>query len=706
MESLNLRGTRQLKKRYSTKKLKLINLKEKYKKSVSNMPCNKHKNEDGEVENLESYENKNSKENKEIIVSNNNKENKHRKESKESKENNIVNSKDKSKENKPCPIIKTDENMNDVRKIHSHEVKSAADKLTPNCKEFTINFFKNQEVEDNSIYPKISSIISKLTTIRIVFIILILVLVFNIFVVELFTDKSYAVEFELDVLETYLKTGQVDYFKKILHNFIERKEMFNTTDNKEVIEFGFVNYKKMCSFNLCNEEHEIKEYHYSTDNTTNYTIVYHDDHLAHEIRHYDKLLFKSRDQVLYAILNFFPEHKYIYIFHLCSYIFSFLMLFVFSLYTLFDISKYIIKPINTVYKKIIDLTVNIENLYIKEEKDKIILENQELNKKDGNLKDSKDKDNEDQIYQEFSLLEQSIKKFSIEIVRLTGYKTFSYLISKLFKPNKLSEKNPYLKYKSVIMVIRLSFFEDLVIKDKNYINIISKIIEIIDLTIFEHFGVVIQQNKDEILVTWEENRELEGNFLNKTLHSLNVFDSNKSNFGFKNNGNEEIEVLNEELLLQNLDEVASGGSSLESNTSSEGLNELHEIREEIKQLYHSYEMSSEESQIGPNHEDINLLQKIKNNCFNINTIHNLALLSAIKIIFRIIYNPLLFEMFSEQAKKNPSFNPINISIKQGHIKQMIVNTENFLTTTYLGKDLAMTYAMNVINNKIILISIA
>jgi len=334
MESLNLRGTRQLKKRYSTKKLKLINLKEKYKKSVSNMPCNKHKNEDGEVENLESYENKNSKENKEIIVSNNNKENKHRK---ESKENNIVNSKDKSKENKPCPIIKTDENMNDVRKIHSHEVKSAADKLTPNCKEFTINFFKNQEVEDNSIYPKISSIISKLTTIRIVFIILILVLVFNIFVVELFTDKSYAVEFELDVLETYLKTGQVDYFKKILHNFIERKEMFNTTDNKEVIEFGFVNYKKMCSFNLCNEEHEIKEYHYSTDNTTNYTIVYHDDHLAHEIRHYDKLLFKSRDQVLYAILNFFPEHKYIYIFHLCSYIFSFLMLFVFSLYTLFDI---------------------------------------------------------------------------------------------------------------------------------------------------------------------------------------------------------------------------------------------------------------------------------------------------------------------------------------------------------------------------------
>ena len=66
-----------------------------------------------------------------------------------------------------------------------------------NKESFNINFFKKDDKEDNLIYPKIGSVISKSITVKIVFIILVLVLFFNILVVELFIQRSYSVKFEL-----------------------------------------------------------------------------------------------------------------------------------------------------------------------------------------------------------------------------------------------------------------------------------------------------------------------------------------------------------------------------------------------------------------------------------------------------------------------------------------------------------------------------
>ncbi len=92
------------------------------------------------------------------------------------------------------------------------------------------------------------------------------------------------------------------------------------------------------------------------------------------------------------------------------------MLFTLSLMTLFDISNLVIKQLNSAFRRIMEITIDIENFYITDEKEKI------LNEKARRAIDD-DLDNDEKIYKEFQLIESSMKKFSLEIVRNIGYKS-------------------------------------------------------------------------------------------------------------------------------------------------------------------------------------------------------------------------------------------------------------------------------------------
>ncbi len=299
------------------------------------------------------------------------------------------------------------------------------------------------------------------------------------------------------------------------------------------------------------------------------------------------------------------------------------------------------------------------------------------------------------------------------------------------------------------MVIKLNFIDDLLKYEKNYMEIITEVMKIIDLTIFEHFGIIIQQSQDEILVTWEDNHNLRGKALNNTLHSYSsVKQSVNTNFGFQLNNNLNNKYNDDISINDRSLEGMENESFSSSNKTTSELEELREIKEEIKQMYNSYELSSESQ--NETSEDDNILQKLDNLNFNINIIFNLALISAIKICSRILYSDVLFDTFQQKyqemeeemlglgikgknnnngkgnSKKqkekqqqlktlntlrtlntmksltniqnihpmdffNQEFNPIQISFKQGFFKHLILNTENLVNTAYVGKDVSKAY---------------
>ncbi len=231
---------------------------------------------------------------------------------------------------------------------------------------------------------------------------------------------------------------------------------------------------------------------------------------------------------------------------------------------------------------------------------------------------------------------------------------------------------------------------------------LQKIYEIIDLTVFEHFGIIIQQVNDEIIVFWEGNKFKGGKqTMNSTLNSNKSGESWISNISkdktisscssydesFKESSFNDDEVLN-----------ISDFSWIPSELSEE-VNDLDAIKNEVKQMYDSYEINNESDlnhDILPKDVDFfNSMLDTGESPFTTNQVYNLALIAAIKLCSRVFYSPIVEKYLDEYMNENNAFNPIQISLKIGKIKHLILNTNTLISTSYIGKDIANAFYLNV-----------
>ncbi len=297
--------------------------------------------------------------------------------------------------------------------------------------------------------------------------------------------------------------------------------------------------------------------------------------------------------------------------------------------------------------------------------------------------------------------------------------------------NKIRLK-PYFKYKSIIMVIKIDFFNDILIKQEledfkiDILDIVNEIYKIIDLTVFEHFGMIIQKNDDEVVIVWEEkNFTGERTSLNSSMHSHSSSSSNNSK-GYNSflDVSQQIEEDNEHKIYEeeSYDEISKNyemdGSDesknekekddsfsfTNSSLSSEEKYNMMIMQEEIRQMYNSYEMSSdsEEKDKEKNgkeyfdkdliNNDLKGLKEFENMEIDFNDCFSLAVICAIKLCSRIFFNSKVLELnrlMNFQANgSSMKINPVIISLNFGSIKQYIINTNNNVSNYIGGKEVA------------------
>lgn len=192
------------------------------------------------------------------------------------------------------------------------------------------------------------------------------------------------------------------------------------------------------------------------------------------------------------------------------------------------------------------------------------------------------------------------------------------------------------------MVIKLGKMNEIVdfYKEKA-IKIKSKILDIIDLTVFEHFGDLISSNQDEVIVIWD----------NSTYN--NLVDHLPDNISRKSSENEDS------------------------------------LREE----YESYECGSPRYSENSIYSKDLFLERLNENPKEVNDISNFIMICILKILSRLNYSPYLSRKLRKMSLKNLD---LQISLNRGSINHMVFSSSSKIYSKFIGKNLAKAKRINVI----------
>jgi len=179
---------------------------------------------------------------------------------------------------------------------------------------------------------------------------------------------------------------------------------------------------------------------------------------------------------------------------------------------------------------------------------------------------------------------------------------------------------------------------------ENFTTIYSSILDILNLTVFEHFGEVISFDYNEIFCLWENTsnnkirqcKSLKNDNFEECIVSLNLVDINKS-------------FISQESIEEQYEDYEVGKYKLDN----------------ILELGHQKTIS----------EKINGENYPKN-------VYNLAVISAIKLLSRLNYNPYIKETLKPLNIQNLG---IEIVIHRGNSYRMIINTDYKIENRYIGR---------------------
>ena len=203
----------------------------------------------------------------------------------------------------------------------------------------------------------------------------------------------------------------------------------------------------------------------------------------------------------------------------------------------------------------------------------------------------------------------------------------------------------YTKIHSTILVIKFGMWDEII---DNYCeevsSIYSQILDIIDLTVFEHFGELISFDNNEIVAVWDN-----------TTYQRKVENHSQNN----------------------------------SPRSSE-----HENEDSLKEEYESYEVSESNGSLSEiSHNSKNLyLHRLNTNHNLLNDISNFIMICVLKLLSRINYNPFLISKLKKINRKNLD---IQMSLHRGCIYHIVASSSHKIETRYIGKNITRAISIHV-----------
>jgi hypothetical protein len=193
------------------------------------------------------------------------------------------------------------------------------------------------------------------------------------------------------------------------------------------------------------------------------------------------------------------------------------------------------------------------------------------------------------------------------------------------------------------MIVKIGNMNEIVdFYNEKAIKIKSKILEIIDLTVFEHFGELISSNHDEIIAIWD----------NSTYHNL----------------------------VDHLPDNISRKSS-------------DEYEDSLREEYESYECGSPRySEHSIFSKDL-FIERLNSNPKEVNDISNFIMICVLKILSRLNYNPYLSKKLKKIGLKHLD---LQISLNRGNINHMVFSSSSKIYSKFIGKNLTKAQSINVI----------
>jgi hypothetical protein len=332
-----------------------------------------------------------------------------------------------------------------------------------------VKFFKAFPKDSSATNKKLAFSLSKTVTIKVVFIILIILFVNPIIDEDNYNSPENLYQYEVDRLADFFASGRTDFFYDRLHTMLYDEEFISDNDF-EVVEFGFSDVRLRSEFNI-------------TD-VFNSDVIFHNETIFNSTRVEDRIYVDNA--YFYLVYNDYGQNQLHAILNILKICFIGFNLWCFSFFFMLDINKTIVVPLEELFNTMRNRIIKTETLYYDVSKDV-----------------EKFKSN----YEEIFGLEKFFRYTSSLIIRCIGIRFYNFFVPRILaKVDHSSKKGIFNQLKGVIMVIKLRQFDSLIKKHgENFMSIYSKVINIIDVCVFENFGEVLKIDGDTIIIFFDIN---------------------------------------------------------------------------------------------------------------------------------------------------------------------------------------------------------
>jgi hypothetical protein len=338
---------------------------------------------------------------------------------------------------------------------------------------FIIKFFDHEDVIEGDESTRLAHTTSKRITVQVVFIVLIILFINPFLGPENYTETMSRFEFHNNQLASFLASGRTDLLTKLIYKTLYN-EQFRLEQDLSIIEFGFINNMTRSNYNLTSTfQNDVIFKNETAFNTTRL-----DDRIYISNDYFYLVYNKQNLNALHSILN------------ITRVIFIALCLWLFSFFFVYDINNYVVIPLEEIFNIMREKKITTEMLYYNVDK---ALESDMMQLRN--------------LYEEILNIEKFFRTMSCLIVRVIGIRFYSYFKSRILAESELdlNQDNRCISI-GYIMICKIRNFDQLVKKyDIDISTLLSRVINIIDLTVYEHFGEIMRIDGDTIVVFFDNN---------------------------------------------------------------------------------------------------------------------------------------------------------------------------------------------------------
>jgi hypothetical protein len=380
----------------------------------------------------------------------------------------------------PQPEIKEIEPLD---KIDLRVQKEADNKVNEKEEDYTMKFFNDFKNPNGEHGTKLSISISKAFTMRVVLIVLFVLFLDPFVSLDNYTTSSDLYSYQLDVLANYLATNNIDAVLSSI-NKITTDEQFMEDNDFELIELGFTDINIRNDYNLTDL--------FPVD------MIYRNETVYNNTRMLDRVYINN--PYFYLIYNNIHFNDLIAIFNMMKILFIAGCLWLFSFIFVYDVNNVVIVPLEELFDVMRNRKIENESLYYNVDKA---------------IED--DMKRYTHLYEDILSIERFFRQMSYLIVKVIGIRFYDFFRPRLVEDDndaavKKASRTTY-DLKGYIMVIKISNFNGIITKlGEDSVPLISKIVGIIDLAVFENYGEILKINHDTIIVFFDRSylENLEG----------------------------------------------------------------------------------------------------------------------------------------------------------------------------------------------------